>query len=257
MTASHDEFEVLCTLSASEALTEMELLALRRHAAACTICRDRILEMAQLQSQLLLAHAFQHRNGRLPGGMRKRFVARAIEAGVPLTRPSTVGISRLGLASVLLAVLLIMAAGVDRIAPTRSIASAAEAPVTTAMTVSARPATQVASGSYVGKPAAIALSVHAGRRKGYLTRTPQRSFPRNQWVFESRNFTFRLNTSLDTSTRSRFATPSQLGKSHGLNLLANFQAAGSSSGSTSGSRTFEFSGNYIYRFLPISRWESR
>jgi hypothetical protein len=68
--------------------------------------------MTKISACLLLSHAFNHRNGRLPQGMRKRFIARAIEEGVPLTSPSAVGLGNLGVASALFIILLVTAAAI-------------------------------------------------------------------------------------------------------------------------------------------------
>ena len=68
--------------------------------------------MTKIDACLSLSHAFTRRNGRLPKGMRERFIARAIKEGVPLNPPSTAGLGNLGLASALFIVLLITAAAI-------------------------------------------------------------------------------------------------------------------------------------------------
>ena len=118
MTGSHRHFEYLCLLAAGQALSEPEEAALRRHAQDCMPCRDRLRELAQLESHLLLLHAGKHRAGRLPQGMRERFIARAIAEGVPLTSSSPTSFGKLGLASMLLTALLLLAAVVNAGLPT-------------------------------------------------------------------------------------------------------------------------------------------
>ena len=112
MTSNHNYFECLCALAASDELTAPELAELREHSLECASCRNRILEMTQINACLLLSHAFNHRNGRMPEGMRERFIARAIKEGVPLTSPSAVGLGNLGVASALFIILLVTAAAI-------------------------------------------------------------------------------------------------------------------------------------------------
>ena len=112
MTANHNHFELLCALAASDQLTEPELVELNQHSRECVSCRNRIQEMTRINACLVMSHAFNHRNRRLPKGMRERFIARAIKEGVPLNSPSTVGLGNLGLASALFIVLLLTAAAI-------------------------------------------------------------------------------------------------------------------------------------------------
>jgi hypothetical protein len=112
MTSNHNYFEFLCALAASDELSGPKLVELREHSLECVPCRNRIQEMTKINACLLLSHAFNHRNGRLPKGMRERFIARAIKEGVPLTPPSAVGLGNLGVASALFIILLVTAAAV-------------------------------------------------------------------------------------------------------------------------------------------------
>jgi hypothetical protein len=68
--------------------------------------------MTKVNACLLLSHAFNHRNRRLPKGMRERFIARAIKEGVTLKPASTVGRPNLGLASAVFIILLVTAAAI-------------------------------------------------------------------------------------------------------------------------------------------------
>jgi hypothetical protein len=112
MTPNHNYFESLCALAASDELTESELAELREHSVECAPCRNRIREMTKTNACLLLSHALNDRKGRLPEGMRERFIARAIKEGVPLTSPSAAGLSNLGVASALFILLLVTAAAI-------------------------------------------------------------------------------------------------------------------------------------------------
>jgi hypothetical protein len=112
MTSNQNYFEFLCALAASDELTGSELLELREHSLECAPCRNRIREMTRTNACLLLSHAFNQRNGRLPEGMRERFIARAIKEGVPVTSPSAVGLGNLGVASALFIILLVTAAAI-------------------------------------------------------------------------------------------------------------------------------------------------
>ncbi len=109
MTSNHNYLECLCALAPSDELTAPELAELREHSLECASCRNRILEMTQINACLL---GFNHRNGRMPEGMRERFIARAIKEGVPLTPPSAVGLGNLGVASALFIILLVTAAAI-------------------------------------------------------------------------------------------------------------------------------------------------
>ena len=112
MTSNHEYFESLCAFAISDELTGPELFELHQHSLECVTCRNRIHEMTKIDAFLSLSHAFTRRNGRLPKGMRERFIARAIQEERPLNRPSTAGLGNLGLASALFVVLLITAAAI-------------------------------------------------------------------------------------------------------------------------------------------------
>jgi hypothetical protein len=112
MTSNHNYFESLCAFAVSDELTGPELAELHQHSLQCVSCRNRIHEMTKIDACLFLSHAFTRRNGRLPKGMRERFITRAINEGVPLNPPSTAGLGNLGLAISLFVVLLVTAAAI-------------------------------------------------------------------------------------------------------------------------------------------------
>jgi hypothetical protein len=106
MTSDHNYFEFLCALAASDELTGPERIELRDHSLECAPCRNR------MNACLVLSRGINHRNGRLPEGMRERFIARAIKEGIPLTSPAAVGLGNLGVASALFIILLVTAAAI-------------------------------------------------------------------------------------------------------------------------------------------------
>jgi hypothetical protein len=112
MTSDHNYFEFLCALAASDELTGPELVELREHSLECVRCRNRIQETTKTHACLLVSSTFTRRSGRLPKGMRERFIARAIKEGVPLTSPSAAGLGNLGVASALFIILLVTAAAI-------------------------------------------------------------------------------------------------------------------------------------------------
>jgi hypothetical protein len=239
MMASHEHFEFLCGLAASEELAETEMTALRQHAQSCLACRARIMEMTQLTSHLLLAHAFQQKQAGLSQGMRERFVTKAISEGVPLVREETAGIGKLGLAGVLLAMLLVAAVVLNHAAPPPSAAVLSQ--------LQAAPMPAKFPGDKREEPKAIALS----RRH---TATPsRRSLPIYRGTFSRPDFPAPLNLLIDTPARSRFPAPLVLRRNNALNLMANFQPEISSPPS----RTFEYSGSSVPRLFSVCRCESR
>jgi len=111
MTTNHTYFEVMCSLAASGQLTKTEQVELREHSEHCVLCRNRLVEMRQSGFQLFLARAFKTPSKRLPKGMQERFAARAISEGIPLSsRSAGTGFNALGMVTVLLLVLLLVAA---------------------------------------------------------------------------------------------------------------------------------------------------
>ena len=86
----HDEqhFEMLAALAVAGQVTEAELSELNQHAAHCLPCAQRLSEMEIASRQLFFVKALTTRDVNTPVGMQERFMARAIEAGVPLHRPS-------------------------------------------------------------------------------------------------------------------------------------------------------------------------
>ena len=111
MKTNHGDFEILCALAVSGQLTKTESAELSEHAEHCVLCRNRLVEMRRVGIQLFLARAFKTRSKQLPKGVQERFAARAISEGIPLSSRSTgVGFSALGLVTVLLVALLLVAA---------------------------------------------------------------------------------------------------------------------------------------------------
>ena len=102
MTEDHGYFEVRCALAASGQLTRTEGAELREHAKHCDVCNSRITELNVLGARLLIAHTWKDQSGRLPQGMKDRFVTRAIREGVPLShRRRTTHTEHLGFVAII------------------------------------------------------------------------------------------------------------------------------------------------------------
>jgi hypothetical protein len=111
MSAGHGEFEVLCALAASGDLTKAEHAALREHLKHCLSCQNYFIEMRRLAIPLLLAQQLKAPGKQLQKGLQERFAERAIRSGIPLSpRSEGVGFSALGMVTVVLVVLLMVAA---------------------------------------------------------------------------------------------------------------------------------------------------
>jgi hypothetical protein len=111
MSASHDEFEVLCALAASGDLTKTEHDALREHLRDCLSCQNYFIEMRQLGIPLLLAQQLKTPGKQLRRDLQARFAERAIREGIPFSpRSDGVGLSALGMVTVVLVVLLLVTA---------------------------------------------------------------------------------------------------------------------------------------------------
>ena len=111
MVKNHRYFEILCSLGASGQLTKAEHAELREHCGHCVLCQKQVVEMRQVGIQLFLVQASKATSKQSPKDMQERFAARAVREGVPLSgRSSGVGFSALGLVSVMLLVLLLVAA---------------------------------------------------------------------------------------------------------------------------------------------------
>jgi hypothetical protein len=111
MNAGHGEFEVLCALAASGDLTKAEHAALREHLRHCLCCQNYFIEMRRLAIPLLLAQQLKAPGKQLQKGLQERFAERAIRSGIPLSPQSEgVGFSALGMVTVVLVVLLLVAA---------------------------------------------------------------------------------------------------------------------------------------------------
>jgi hypothetical protein len=84
MTSGHHFFEVLCALAISGELDERALAEFGIHARECDVCRQRLMELAFVGSQLSQAREFKSKRIRAPKGMLERFITRAADEGVPL-----------------------------------------------------------------------------------------------------------------------------------------------------------------------------
>lgn len=115
MSRSHDEFEVLCALAARGDLSRAEYGDLREHLRECTSCQSCLVEMRRLTIPLLFAQPFKAPGNRSRKDMQERFAERAIREGIPLAaRSQGVGFSALGIVTVVLVVLSLVTATLQR-----------------------------------------------------------------------------------------------------------------------------------------------
>jgi hypothetical protein len=111
MNRNHEDFEVLCALTASGNLSRTERAELREHVENCAFCHARLVEMRRVEVHLLLARGCKTPGRRSRKGMLEHFAARAMSEGIPLSpRSQGVGFSALGLVTVLLVALLLLTA---------------------------------------------------------------------------------------------------------------------------------------------------
>jgi hypothetical protein len=248
MTSNHNYFESLCAFAVSDELTGPELAELHQHSLQCVSCRNRIHEMTKIDACLFLSRAFTRRNGRLPKGMRERFIARAIKEGVPLNPPSTAGLGNLGLASALFIILLVTAAAIRTGPFSRPVVDASHFdaaqlanPVYVASltppgsTISLLPGRRDRSRASRSRsvlvqcrpdPSSVSQARKSGALPGHLEAFQNRYFPA---AFSSPHYTLatmpsdvgRLSSWPDMPPRFRLAVPQPLIRENALLLLAD------------------------------------
>jgi hypothetical protein len=109
-TFDHGHFEILCALGASGQLTRQEFDELREHSRFCASCSRRLVEMTQLGADIFFSDASRAAKVRTPAGMRKRFVERAMNEGIPLNgRANWHSLNTLGLSVVMTLVFVLVA----------------------------------------------------------------------------------------------------------------------------------------------------
>jgi hypothetical protein len=81
--SDHSFYEMQSALSATGHLTGTELEELEQHVSQCVSCRNYMVEMATVSRELFLTQA-RPSNSETPKGMEKRFIQRAVAAGIPL-----------------------------------------------------------------------------------------------------------------------------------------------------------------------------
>ena len=83
MIHDHKFYEMQCALAATGHLSEAEVAELEQHVSHCVSCLSCMLDTVAISREVFLA---QDRPTKIdiPGGMQKRFVQRAIAAGIPL-----------------------------------------------------------------------------------------------------------------------------------------------------------------------------
>lgn len=83
MIRDHRFYEMQSALSATGHLTGAELEELEQHVSRCVSCRSCLVEMATVSRELFLTQV-RPGNSETPKGMEKRFIQRAVAAGIPL-----------------------------------------------------------------------------------------------------------------------------------------------------------------------------
>jgi hypothetical protein len=84
MCDSHNHFETLGALAASDSLAQAGLSDLRRQADHCATCKEQLLQIERVNKELFLACALSEPSRGTPKGMRDRFVERANMEGIGL-----------------------------------------------------------------------------------------------------------------------------------------------------------------------------
>ena len=87
MIHDHKFYEMQCALAATGHLSEAEVAELEQHVSHCVSCLSCMLDTVAISREVFLAQD-QPTNIDIPGGMQKRFVQRAIAAGIPLKTKS-------------------------------------------------------------------------------------------------------------------------------------------------------------------------
>ncbi len=122
MTRDEGHFEMLTALAVAGQLTEGEFLELEQHAAQCLPCAQRRIELEAASRRLFLWNALRTKASSTPAGMRKRFLMRAMGAGVPLSQPTAEHryANTFRFSAVAVALILILNAGWNRAFETNS-----------------------------------------------------------------------------------------------------------------------------------------
>jgi hypothetical protein len=108
MIRDHKFYEMQSALAAMGQLTDAELTELEQHATACASCREYIADVAEMSREFFLMQAARMRSKGTPAGMQERFLERAANAGISVSRSSSTSFDlrfvRVAVIAVLLAI---------------------------------------------------------------------------------------------------------------------------------------------------------
>ena len=89
MIRDHKFYEMQSALAATGQLTNAELTELEQHATNCASCRVCIADMAEMSREFFLMQAGRMKSKGTPAGMQERFLERAANAGISVSRSSS------------------------------------------------------------------------------------------------------------------------------------------------------------------------
>jgi hypothetical protein len=108
MIRDHKFYEMQSALAATGQLTDAELTDLEQHATTCASCRECIADMAEMSREFFLMQAGRMKSKGTPAGMQERFLERAANAGISVSRSSSTSFDlrfvRVAVIAVLLAI---------------------------------------------------------------------------------------------------------------------------------------------------------
>jgi hypothetical protein len=106
MIRDHKFYEMQSALAATGQLTDAELTELEQHATTCASCRECIADMAEMSREFFLMQAGRMKSKGTPAGMQERFLERAANAGISVSRFSSTPFDLRFACAVVIAVLL-------------------------------------------------------------------------------------------------------------------------------------------------------
>jgi hypothetical protein len=89
MIHDHKFYEMQSALAATGQLTDAELTELEQHATTCASCRECIADMAEMSREFFLMQVGRMKSKGTPAGMQERFLERAANAGMSVSRSSS------------------------------------------------------------------------------------------------------------------------------------------------------------------------
>jgi hypothetical protein len=108
MIRDHKFYEMQSALAATGHLTDTELTELEQHATTCASCRECVADMAEMSREFFLMQAGRVKSKGTPAGMQERFLERAANAGISVSRSSSTSLDLRFVRVAVIAVLLAM-----------------------------------------------------------------------------------------------------------------------------------------------------